>query len=90
MVGVEGKNVELPERYKAAVERQKVAERDQVTAQVKKETAEIDAETNRITAESLDSRNFQKMFIERWDGTLPLYMGGNGSLDMLLPTERWA
>lgn len=88
VVSVEIKNVELPEEYKAAVERQKVAERDQVTAQVKQETAEIDAETNRITAESLDSRNFQKMFIERWDGTLPLYMGGDGSLDMLLPTER--
>lgn len=85
VVSVEIKNVELPEEYKAAVERQKVAERDQVTAQVKQETAEIDAETNRITAESLDSRNFQKMFIERWDGKLPLYMGGDGSLDMLLP-----
>lgn len=85
VVSVEIKNVELPEEYKAAVERQKVAERDQVTAQVKQETAEIDAETNRITAESLDSRNFQKMFIESWDGKLPLYMGGDGSLDMLLP-----
>lgn len=88
VVSVEIKNVELPEEYKAAVERQKVAERDQVTAQVKQETAEIDAETNRITAESLDSRNFQKMFIERWNGSLPLYMGGDGSLDMLLPNQQ--
>lgn len=88
VVSVEINNVELPEEYKAAVERQKVAERDQVTAQVEQQTAEIDAETNRIIADSLDSRNFQKMFIEKWDGVLPLYMGGDGSLDMLLPSGQ--
>lgn len=88
VVSVEIKNVELPEEYKAAVERQKVAERDQVTAQVEQETAEIDAETNRILAESLDERNFRKMFIERWNGELPLYMGGEGSLDTLLPSGQ--
>lgn len=86
VVSVEINNVELPEEYKAAVERQKVAERDQVTAQVERETAEIDAEKNRILAESLDERNFQKMFIEKWDGNLPQYLGGDGSLDMLLPS----
>lgn len=86
VVSVEINNVELPEEYKAAVERQKVAERDQVTAQVERETAEIDAEKNRILAESLDERNFQKMFIEKWDGHLPQYLGGDGSLDMLLPS----
>lgn len=86
VVSVEIKNVELPQEYKDAVERQKVAERDQVTAGVKNETAKTEADTNKILAESLDSRNFQKMFIEKWDGTLPLYMGGDGSLDMLLPS----
>lgn len=88
VVSVEINNVELPEEYKAAVERQKVAERDQVTAQVERNTAEIDAEKNRILAESLDERNFQKMFIEKWNGILPQYMGGDGSLDMLLPNPN--
>lgn len=88
VVSVEIKNVELPEEYKAAVERQKVAERDQVTAQVEQQTAEIDAETNRVLAESLDERNFQKMFLEKWNGVLPLYVGGDGSLDMLLPSQQ--
>lgn len=87
VVSVEIKNVELPEEYKAAVERQKVAERDQETAKVKNKTAETEADTNRIIAESLDARNFQKLMIEKWNGVLPLYMGGEGSLDMLLPKQ---
>lgn len=86
VVSVEINNVNLPEEYKEAVERQKVAERDQITAQVKNETAKTEADTNKVIAESLDERNFQKMFIEKWDGELPLYMGGDGSLDMLLPS----
>jgi len=86
VVSVEINNVNLPEEYKAAVERQKVAERDQITAGVKNETAKTEADTNRIIAESLDERNFQKLFIEKWDGKMPLYMGGDGSLDMLLPS----
>lgn len=87
VVSVEINNVALPEEYKAAVERQKVAERDKVTAQVEQETAEIDAETNRILAESLDERNFRKMFLEKWNGTLPLYMG-DGDLSMMLPAGQ--
>lgn len=84
VVSVEIKNVTLPDEYKAAVERQKVAERDQLTAKVEQETAEIQAQTNKVLADSLDERNFQKMFIEKWDGVLPKYMGGGGSLSMLL------
>ncbi len=85
VVSVEINNVTLPEEYKAAVERQKVAERDQVTAKVEQETAEIQAQTNKVLADSLDERNFRKMFIEKWDGVLPQYMGGGDSLSMLLP-----
>lgn len=88
VVSVEVKNVNLPEEYKAAVERQKVAERDQVTAEVERQTAEINAETNRITAESLSDENFKQRFYEKWDGKLPTYMGGDGSLDMLLPSSE--
>lgn len=87
VVSVEVKNVNLPEEYKAAVERQKVAERDQVTADVERKTAEINAETNRITAESLSAENFQQRFYDKWDGKLPAYVGGDGSLDMLLPSS---
>lgn len=88
VVSVEVKNVNLPEEYKAAVERQKVAERDQVTAEVERQTAEINAETNRITAESLSDENFKQKFYDKWDGKLPTYMGGEGSLDMLLPSTE--
>lgn len=87
VVSVEIKNVALPDEYKAAVERQKVAERDQLTAKVEQETAEIQAQTNKVLADSLDERNFQKMFIEKWDGVLPKYMGGGDSLSMLLPNN---
>ena len=87
VVSVEIKNVTLPDEYKAAVERQKVAERDQLTAKVEQETAEIQAQTNKVLADSLDERNFRKMFIEKWDGVLPQYMGGGDSLSMLLPNN---
>lgn len=88
VVSVEIANVALPEEYKAAVERQKVAERDQVTAEVERKTAEIEAEKNRIMAESLSEENFQKLFYERWDGRLPLYMGGDGEIGALLPAQQ--
>lgn len=88
VVSVEIKNVALPEEYKAAVERQKVAERDQITAQVEKETAEIQAETNEILAESLSQENFTQMFLEKWNGILPTYMGDGDSLGMILPTTN--
>lgn len=88
VVSVEVKNVDLPEEYKAAVERQKVAERDQITADVERQTAEINAETNRIMAESLSAENFQQRFYDKWDGKLPLYVGGGESLDMLLPSSE--
>ncbi len=87
VVSVEINNVALPEEYKAAVERQKVAERDQVTAKVEQDTALIQAETNRVLAESLDERNFQKMAIEKWDGVLPQYVGGDGSLGLMVPSK---
>ena len=41
----------------------------------------------KVLADSLDERNFQKMFIEKWDGVLPKYMGGGESLSMLLPNN---
>ena len=88
VVSVEIANVTLPEEYKAAVERQKVAERDQVTAEVERQTAEIEAEKNRIMADSLSEENFQKLFYERWDGKLPLYVGGDGEMGALLSLQQ--
>lgn len=54
---------------------------------MEQETAEIQAQTNKVLADSLDERNFRKMFIEKWDGVLPKYMGGGDSLSMLLPNN---
>lgn len=85
VVSIEITDVGLPEEYQAAVERQKVAERDKITAEVEKETAEIQAETNRILAESLSQENFTQQFIDKWDGILPIYMGGDADLGMILP-----
>lgn len=86
VVSVEITNVELPEDYKNAVEARKVAEQQLQTAQVKRDTAQVDADTNRITAQSLSQENFTQMFIEKWNGQLPQYMG-SGDLSMLLPSR---
>jgi len=99
IVSVEIKDVQIPEDYKRAVEEKKVAEQIRAKAETEKQTAiikaeqelevkKLEAEANRIVTESLTQEILQKMYIDKWDGKLPLYMSGEGSgLSLLLPAN---
>lgn len=88
VVSVQITNAELPAEYVAAVERLKVAERDKETSETLREKADIDAQTNEILAATLEDEILSKMIIEKWDGKLPLYVGGDSNgLDVLLPSQ---
>ncbi|MDR0397754.1 MAG: prohibitin family protein [Candidatus Nomurabacteria bacterium] len=86
VLSIQIKEVVLPANYAEAVEKRKVAEQDKLTAEIQRQTAEIDAQTNEVIANSLHEENFRQRFYDKWDGKLPLYMGGEGGLDMLLPS----
>jgi regulator of protease activity HflC (stomatin/prohibitin superfamily) len=85
-VSIQVTNLSYSEDYRAAVERKVIADQNRQTALIELQTAETQADINRELAASLDDALLSKMIIERWDGKLPYYVGGNSSgLDMLLP-----
>ena len=97
IVSVEIKDVQIPEDYRRAVEEKKVAEQIRARTEIEKQTAiikaeqelevkKLEAEANRVVTESLTSEILRKMYLDKWDGRLPLYMGGEGDgLNLLLP-----
>ena len=101
VVSVEIKDVQIPEDYRLAVEQRKVSEQTRQRAEIEKETAiikaeqelevrKLEAEANKIVTESLTREILQKMYLDKWDGKLPLYMdGGDGDgLNLMLPVNN--
>lgn len=87
IVSMQITNHDFSDAFEAAIEAKIVAEQRVLTATQEQETAKIQAETNRIMSLSYDENVKFKMFLEKWDGKLPLYTAGeNSTLDMLLPT----
>jgi regulator of protease activity HflC (stomatin/prohibitin superfamily) len=87
VVSMQITNHDFSDAFEAAIEAKIVAEQRVLTAKQEQETAKIQAETNRIMSLSYDENVKFKMFLEKWDGRLPLYTAGeNSTLDMLLPT----
>ena len=85
IISIQIVNLELPEEYRNAVEQKKVAEQRVQKAAAELEEAKIKAEANKVTSASYDANIKYKEFLAKWDGKLPLYQGGEGGLDMLLP-----
>jgi regulator of protease activity HflC (stomatin/prohibitin superfamily) len=100
IVSVEIKDVQIPEEYKKAVEDKKVAEQIRAKTEVEKQTAiiraeqelevkKLEAEANRVVTESLTEQILQKMYLDKWDGKLPMYLGGNGDgIGLMLPMSQ--
>lgn len=84
VISVQIVNLELPIEYKNAIEAKKVTEQNVQKANAELEQARINAEPNKVTSVAYDSNIKYKEFLSKWDGKLPVYMGGDG-LDMLLP-----
>ena len=98
IVSVEIKDVQIPEDYRRAVEEKKVAEQIRAKTEIEKQTAiikaeqelevkKLEAEANKVVTESLTEQILQKMYLDKWDGKLPLYMdsGGGNGLGLMLP-----
>jgi regulator of protease activity HflC (stomatin/prohibitin superfamily) len=102
IVSVEIKDVQIPEDYRKAVEEKKVAEQIRARTEIEKQTAiiraeqelevrKLEAEANKIVTESLTPEILQKMYLDRWDGKLPLYMGGDSDgFSLMLPVNNGA
>ena len=88
IVSVQIVNLELPEEYRNAVEQKKVAEQKVQKATAELAEAKIQAEANKVTSASYDQNIKYKEFLAKWDGKLPTYLGGDGGLDMLLPSVQ--
>ena len=83
IVSVDILDHDFSDAYEAAVEAKKVAEQQVAQAEFERQQAEIEAETNKIKSQAIDENIKFQMFIDKWDGKLPLYM--NDDLDFLLP-----
>lgn len=63
-----------------AIEEKQVAQQNAERAKFNLEAARTDAEAQRAQSETLTQQYLQKQAIEKWDGKLPTYMGGNGAV----------
>lgn len=88
-------NHDFSDEYERAIEAKKAAEQEAQkveiennqkikTAEANLKVKELEARANATLTESLTSQVLQKQWIEKWDGKLPQYQGGNATpiLDM--------
>lgn len=93
-------NVDFSAEYNAAIEAKQVAEQQVKTAQFIADKAQKDAEAainkaqgeaqaQRLQQQTLTPEILQKMWIQQWNGILPVYMiGGDTSTLLQLPTVQ--
>lgn len=87
VVSMQITNHDFSDEYETAITAKIVAQEKVKTAEYARQEAEIQAETNKILSQTYDENMKSKIFLEKWDGKLPLYMSGeNGMMNMLLPT----
>ena len=87
VVSMQITNHDFSDEYENAITAKIVAQEKVKTAEYARQEAEIQAETNKILSKTYDENMKSKIFLEKWDGKLPLYMSGeNGMMNMLLPT----
>lgn len=83
-------NHDFSDEYEKAIERKKAAEQEAQkveiensqkikTAEANLKVKELEAKANTVLTESLTSQVLQKQWIEKWDGKLPQYQGGNAN-----------
>lgn len=86
VVSMQITNHDFSDEYETAITAKIVAQEKVKTAEYARQEAEIQAETNKILSQTYDENMKSKIFLEKWDGKLPLYMSGeNGMMNMLLP-----
>lgn len=65
------------------IKNQKAIAKAKADATVKKTKAQAEAAANKIINESLSDKNLKQQYIEKWDGKMPKYVGGDSNSVML-------
>lgn len=68
------------DNFTKAIEEKQVAQQNAERAKFNLDAARTDAEAQRAQSETITSLYLQKQAIEKWDGKMPTYMGGNGAV----------
>ncbi|GHU67558.1 hypothetical protein FACS189413_02550 [Bacteroidia bacterium] len=69
-------NHDFSDEFNKAIEDKKIAEQGALTAKFTLERMKLEAEAQRIKQASLSAMVLQEMAINKWDGKLPQYFGG--------------
>ncbi len=73
-------NFKFSDNFAKAIEDKQVAQQNAERAKFNLEAAKTDAEAQKVQAQTLSKEYLQKMAIEKWDGKMPQYMGGNNGV----------
>lgn len=76
------------QQEKQNIENQTAIDKAKAEATVKKEEAQGIAEANRIVAESITDGTLQQKIIDKWNGELPKYVGGDGGSFGIIETMQ--
>lgn len=77
-------NHDFSDEYNKAIEAKKVAEQGALKAKYDLEKTRLDAEAQTLKQKSLNQMVLQEKAIDKWDGKLPQYYGGNGQLPFIM------
>ena len=77
-------NHDFSEEYDKSIEMKKIAEQNAQRAAFELEQKRLEAEAQKLKQASLTPLVLQEMAIQKWDGKLPYYFGGNGSLPFIM------
>lgn len=80
-------NFSFSPEFSKAVEAKVTANQKLLEAQYKLETAQKDAQAQLAQKTSLSPELLQKMAIDKWNGTMPTYVGGNAFMNIPLITN---
>lgn len=77
-------NLEFSKEFTAAIEQKQVAEQKVQEANFKLEQVKKEAEAQRLQKETLTTELLRKYAIDKWDGKMPQYVGGDSVFNIPL------
>lgn len=77
-------NFSFSDEFSKAIEQKQVAAQEAERAKFNLERARLDAEAQNIQKESLSADYLRKLAIEKWDGRMPQYVGGESVFNIPL------
>lgn len=71
-------NFAFSAQFSDAIEQKQVAQQDAQKAQYQLQTAQLQAQAQEVQAKTLTPEYLQLQAIQKWNGKMPLYVGGSG------------